>query len=148
MLISYLRQWPLAGPLLGALGVARSPRVGLVHQRLRRQNRRWSTALDNMSQGLCMFDGQGRIVVVQPPLYRDVQAVAARSCGRAAALRALIQHRKDTGLFAGDVDDYCQKIFDAVRTGTEHKLLCAGERRPHRAGQERAAAGRRLGLHP
>ena len=34
------------------------------------------------------------------------------------SLQALIQHRKDTGLFSGDVAAYCREILDMVRTGT------------------------------
>jgi PAS domain-containing protein len=37
---------------------------GFVYQRLRGRNRRLANALDNMSQGLVMFDGNSRIVVV------------------------------------------------------------------------------------
>jgi methyl-accepting chemotaxis protein len=32
-------------------------------------------------------------------------------------LRGLIVHRKETGLFKGDVDEYCQRILDGVRSG-------------------------------
>jgi methyl-accepting chemotaxis protein len=37
---------------------------GFFYQRLRGRNRRLANALDNMSQGLVMFDGNSRIVVV------------------------------------------------------------------------------------
>ena len=36
----------------------------LAYRRLRNQNRRVSTALNNMSQGLNMFDAQGRIILL------------------------------------------------------------------------------------
>src|SRR5450759_5780171 len=49
--------------LLAALGVAALALVGEWHRRLAVQNRRLSNALDNMSQGLCMFDTQGCIVL-------------------------------------------------------------------------------------
>jgi len=32
-------------------------------------------------------------------------------------LKQLIQHRKYTGLFTGDVDAYCKSILDGVRSG-------------------------------
>ncbi|MGA7019299.1 MAG: PAS-domain containing protein, partial [Pseudolabrys sp.] len=36
--------------------------ICIFHRRLQEQNRRLSTALNNMSQGLNMFDAQGRIL--------------------------------------------------------------------------------------
>src|SRR5262249_43033118 len=38
--------------------------VGILYRRLHEQNRRFSTALNNMSQGLNMFDAQGRIILL------------------------------------------------------------------------------------
>src|SRR4030067_518576 len=32
-------------------------------------------------------------------------------------IRELIQHRKDTGIFKGDVDQYCRQILDRIREG-------------------------------
>ena len=37
------------------------------------QNERFDAALNNMSQGLCLFDAEQRVVVCQPPLRRDVR---------------------------------------------------------------------------
>src|SRR5450759_3878289 len=49
--------------LLAALGIAALALVGVWHRRLVVQNRRLSNAIDNMTQGLCMFDAQGSIVL-------------------------------------------------------------------------------------
>ena len=103
-------------------------------------------AVDNMSQGLCTFDAQGRIVLVNRR-YIDMYKLSPRVVKSGCTLHDLIQHRKDTGLFSGDVAAYCQNILRRHGQGPEHARVCAGERRPHRTGQERADAGRRLGLH-
>jgi len=110
-----------AGPLLGALCVAFVAGVGLMHGRLRRQNRRMANALDNMSQGLCMFDGQGRIIG-RNRRYLEMYKLSPEIVRPGCSLRALIQHRHDTGLFAGDVDAYCRKIIDGVRAGRRYDL--------------------------
>src|SRR6185312_13132205 len=34
--------------------------------------------------------------------------------------RQLIQHRKETGLFSGDVDAYCKKIIEGARSGSSN----------------------------
>src|ERR1041385_413516 len=69
-----------------------------------------------MSQGLCMFDAEARIVVVNRH-YIEMYALSPEVVRTGCTLRQLIQHRKDTGLFSGDVDAYCQKIIDGIRAG-------------------------------
>ncbi len=101
----------LAGPAIAALSG-----IGLFYYRLRSQNRRLADALDNMSQGLNMFDAQGRITLVNRryvEMYKLSPDVVKAGC----TLQQLIQHRKDTGLFTGDVAAYCKQIFDGIRDG-------------------------------
>ena len=76
-----------AGPLLGALCIVLIAGAGVLHRRLRGRNRRVAGAFDNMSQGLCMFDAQGRIVLLQPAAIWKCTNCRPRSCGRAAACR-------------------------------------------------------------
>lgn len=91
--------------------------VGLFIYRLwSSQNRSLITAVDNMSQGLCMFDAQTRIVVVNSR-YVEMYGLSPDVVKPGLPLRKLIQHRKDTGLFTGDVDAYTQNIIDKMRTG-------------------------------
>ena len=66
-----------------------------------------------MSQGLCMFDAQGRIVLVNRR-YIAMYSLSPDIVRPGCTLQALIQHRKDTGLFSGDVDSYCRAILKAV----------------------------------
>jgi methyl-accepting chemotaxis protein len=80
------------------------------------QNRRLAHALDNMSQGLCMFDAQARILVLNErylEMYRLSPEIVKPGC----TLRELIEHRRETGLFTGDADAYCRKIVDGVHSG-------------------------------
>ena len=72
--------------LLAALAIAALVLVEFWRRRAAAYNCRLSTALDNMSQGLCMFDAQGAHRSAQSPLHRDVQIVAAdRAAGLLAA---------------------------------------------------------------
>ncbi|HZP71211.1 MAG TPA: PAS-domain containing protein [Pseudolabrys sp.] len=91
--------------------------VGCVaYRRLHSQNRRLSTALNNMSQGLNMFDAQGRIILLNTrylEMYRLDPKVVKPGC----TLKELIEHRKATGLFSGDVDSYVQRILDGISEG-------------------------------
>ena len=100
---------------LPAIGLILLVLVGILQRHQRTQNLRLSTALDNMSQGLCMFDAQGRIVLCNRR-YIDMYQLSPRIVRPGCTLRQLIQHRKDTGLFAGDIDEYCRSILDSVKS--------------------------------
>ncbi len=84
--------------------------------RLRTKVRRLTDALDYMSQGVCTFDASARIVVCNRPylrMYGLSPAVVKPGC----TLRALIEHRKETGLFTGDPEKYCKEILDSIAGG-------------------------------
>ncbi len=103
--------------LLAIVAVAALATIAVFARRLGAQNGRLSTAVDNMSQGLCMFDAHGRIVLVNRR-YIEMYALSPQTVQPGLTLNALIQHRKDTGLFTGDVDAYCRMIMEGMRTGT------------------------------
>src|SRR5258708_5926896 len=93
--------------------------AGMLHRRLSAQNSRLSTALNNMSQGLNMFDAQGRITLLNPR-YLEMYKLSPEVVKPGCTLRQLIEYRKKTGLFSGDVESYCQKILDDV---AQHKQM-------------------------
>ncbi len=133
---------PLAG-----LGLALLLLVGFLSRRQSARNLRLSTALDNMSQGLCMFDAQGRIVLCNRrylEMYRLSPAIVRPGC----SLRQLIEHRKETGLLTGDVDAYCRKIMDSITTGNSapHHVQ-ASDGRIVLANNERLADGGWVSTH-
>ena len=86
------------------------------YKNLRAQNRRLVDAIDNMSQGLCMFDAQARIVLVNGR-YLEMYKLSADVVKPGCTLRQLIEHRKETGLFIDDIDAYCQHIIDSMKQG-------------------------------
>jgi methyl-accepting chemotaxis protein len=103
----------LAGALIAA--------GALAHGRTRAKIRSLSDAFDHMSQGLCMFDAAGRIVICNQPylrMYRLSPDVVKPGC----TLRALIEHRRQTGLFTGDPAQYCKDIMDGIAAGTIAKF--------------------------
>jgi methyl-accepting chemotaxis protein len=102
--------------LLAALGIAALASVGVWYRRLVVQNRRLSNALDNMTQGLCMFDAQGRIVLTNRR-YIGMYNLSPEIVRPGCSLQELMQHRKDTGLFIDDVEAYCRQIIENVSKG-------------------------------
>jgi methyl-accepting chemotaxis protein len=79
-------------------------------------------ALDYMSQGLCMFDAAGRIVVCNRQ-YLRMYRLSPEVVKPGLKLRELIEHRKQTGLFTGDPDKYCKEITDGIAAGKTSKFV-------------------------
>jgi len=100
-----------AGLCLAALVVA-----GLRYRRMAVQNRRLLTALDNMSQGLNMFDAQGRITLLNRR-YLEMYQLSPDVVKPGCSLVQLLQYRKDTGIFSGDVESYCRDILEQMKQG-------------------------------
>jgi len=107
--------------LITGLSLAAIVVTAVIYRRAGSQHRRLTDALDNMSQGLCMFDGHTRIVVVNNR-YIDMYGLSPRIVRPGCTLKQLIQHRKSTGLFTGDVDAYCAQIIESVRAGAHRGI--------------------------
>ena len=110
----------LAGLCLAALAVA-----GVLYRRMAATNRQLANALNNMSQGLCMFDSRGRIVLCNTR-YIEMYKLSTKIVRPGCTLRELIAHRQDTGLFSGNVDEYCRNIMDHVANGQRTEFYVPG----------------------
>jgi diguanylate cyclase (GGDEF)-like protein len=91
-------------------------------QRLMIQKQRLDTAIDNMTQGLLLFDASERIVVCNRR-YIDMYELSDQVVKPGCTLRELIAHRKDTGSFAGDVDSYCQALREDLARSDATELV-------------------------
>jgi diguanylate cyclase (GGDEF)-like protein len=69
------------------------------------------TAINNMTQGLLLFDASGRLVICNQR-YIDMFGVSPDVVKPGCHLRDLILHRQQLGSFVGDVDSYCAKFLD------------------------------------
>jgi len=113
----YLPDWQTAG-LAGAMLLLAVAAYAL--WRMRKRIQRLTDALNYMSQGVCTFDGSARILVCNQPylrMYNLSPDVVKPGC----TLRTLIEHRKQTGLFAGDPEKYCKEILDSIAGGNISK---------------------------
>jgi methyl-accepting chemotaxis protein len=119
----------------------------LAYRRLRNQNRRISTALNNMSQGLNMFDAQGRITLLNAR-YLEMYKLDPKVVKPGCTLKRLIEYRKETGLVSGDVDSYVQKILDGMAQGTSQShYVQASDGRVVLAKNEALAGGGWVSTH-
>ena len=84
--------------------------------RLTRQNNHLITAMDNMSQGLCMFDGSAKLVVANKR-YREIYKLPAERTQPGCSLRDLLAVRRDTGTFDGDPDKYVTTALAEISAG-------------------------------
>src|ERR1044071_3995179 len=69
-----------------------------IRQKLSEQNLQLDVALNNMNQGLCMFDAQNRLVVWNER-YRDMYRIDPRRIWRGCTVRDLLDARMASGTF-------------------------------------------------
>jgi diguanylate cyclase (GGDEF)-like protein/PAS domain S-box-containing protein len=122
------RGWPLVvltgfACLLAGLGIAQilaRRRAGA--RAAREQNLLLDTALNNMSQGLCMFDAEARLVVCNRR-YIEMYGLSADVVKPGCHLRDLLRHRIDLGNFAGDPEPYTADLQHAIARGQTMKTM-------------------------
>src|SRR5262249_21681926 len=116
---------PVAALLVGtpfALGAAAIAGI-VINNRRRKQTRLFRAALNNMTQGLCMFDGAARLVLCNQ-VYIDMYRLQPAHARPGTPLRDLLMHRLAAGNFDGDPDRYGAEILRAAAEGrTETKPL-------------------------
>ncbi|MGB7224578.1 MAG: PAS-domain containing protein, partial [Bradyrhizobium sp.] len=89
--------------------LASQNRVNLEKQRL-------DTAVENMTQGLTLFDRFERLVVCNRR-YLEMYGLSAEVVKPGCYLRDLITHRNELGLIRVEVDEYCARIREHVVRG-------------------------------
>ena len=114
-------------------------------QRLGLQKQQLDTALNNMTQGLVLYDASARIILCNRR-YIDMYGLSTDIVKPGCHFHDLIQHRQDTGSYDGDVDEFCSAIMRNVAQGkvTHMTMESAGALVPDR--QQAAGAGR-MGCH-
>ncbi len=82
---------------------------------LLRQKILLDTALENMSQGLCMFDANGRILLFNER-YTKMLGLTANSL-KGLSLLDVIKRRKAAGEIAGDPEEFFARVVARAREG-------------------------------
>jgi methyl-accepting chemotaxis protein len=89
---------------------------GFLDHRLRLQNLRLAAAVDNMSQGLGMFDASARLILVNQA-YLSMYGLSAVDAKPGCTLRELFRQRVEAGTFTGDIDRYINGVMEDIREG-------------------------------
>ncbi|MGD0849741.1 bifunctional diguanylate cyclase/phosphodiesterase [Bradyrhizobium sp.] len=88
--------------------------LSLAVRKLSRQHRmekqRLDTAINNMTQGLLLFDASQRLVVCNQR-YIEMYGLSAEVLKPGCSFREIIAHRKATGSFVGDDEEYCSQVL-------------------------------------
>jgi diguanylate cyclase (GGDEF)-like protein len=106
----------VAGLLVFIIVVVLCRIVRELSQQHRQEKQRLDTAIDNMTQGLLLFDSSQRLVVSNRR-YIEMFGVSTDVVKPGCTIRELLQHRKEIGSFLGDVDDYCSNLMLKMARG-------------------------------
>jgi diguanylate cyclase (GGDEF)-like protein len=74
------------------------------------------TVVNNMSQGVLMFDAEARLVFCNQR-YVEMYGLSSEVAAPGCALRDLLQHRAAVGAFAGSAEDYIADLLEDIAAG-------------------------------
>ncbi len=86
-------------------------------QELAEQKLQLDIAVNNMSQGLLLFDSSKRVVLCNRQ-YIEMHGLSPDVVKPGCTIHELVRHRKETGGFVGDVEQYCAELDAAIAQGT------------------------------
>jgi diguanylate cyclase (GGDEF)-like protein/PAS domain S-box-containing protein len=91
---------------------ARKAAEETIHQ----QKRQLNSAIENMPQGLCMFDAEGRLVLFNDR-YIEMYGLSRDVVKPGCALLDLMRHRREVGFFTDDPEAYARGVLENVGEG-------------------------------
>jgi diguanylate cyclase (GGDEF)-like protein len=94
----------------------------LTDQRLAAERRQLAIAVNNIPQGLVLYDASARIMICNQP-YIEMFGLSPDVVKPGCTMQRLIGHRKETGSFDGDVDAFCNAIIRTVALGKATRQL-------------------------
>jgi diguanylate cyclase (GGDEF)-like protein/PAS domain S-box-containing protein len=91
-------------------------------QRLEAEKQRVDTALDNMIQGIVMYDTEARMVMFNQRLV-DLLHLSEAVMKPGCAFQTAIRHCQECGTFDGDIDQYCATLLEDVAAGKTRQTV-------------------------
>ena len=105
----------VAGATLSILGM--SSVAAFADGRVREQNLRLETALNNMAHGLCMFDKDGKLVICNEP-FMQMYNLSPDVVKPGITLLDYLKYRAATGTFSGDIQQYHENVIRQMTKGS------------------------------
>ncbi len=93
----------------------------LVGRKLREQNLQWNAALNNMSQGLCMFDASQRLIVCNKR-YADLYGLTDEQTKPGTSLHTILEHRIAIGNAPDDHEGYINDRINEVTANKPYQI--------------------------
>jgi len=90
--------------------------VRKLSQQHRLENQRLDIAVNNIPQGLVVYDSLARVTVCNRR-YVEMFGLSPDVAKPGCTMQGLISHRKETGSFDGDVDEFCASIMGNLALG-------------------------------
>ena len=115
MAIAIIAALVLGMSLLGAWLDRRNRR------KIREQNLRLDGAINNMMQGLCMFDAQNRLMLWNER-YESMYKIDPQHIWRGCTMRDLLQARIVAGTFPLDPERYAEQVYAHLKKGKTFTL--------------------------
>jgi diguanylate cyclase (GGDEF)-like protein len=94
----------------------------LTDRRLAAERRHLSIAVNNIPQGLVLYDASKRVIICNQP-YIDMFGLSPEVARPGCTMQRLIRHRQQTGSFDGDVDEFCSAIIQKMSLGKTTRQL-------------------------
>jgi methyl-accepting chemotaxis protein len=108
--------WLAAVIICLAAAVLSTSLIGAFADRFQRTNTQLAMALNNMPQGLCMFDGAFQLVVCNNR-YRSLYDLKPEQTMPGTPLRKLLETRRQNGNFVVDIDTYIASAKQSISRG-------------------------------
>jgi diguanylate cyclase (GGDEF)-like protein/PAS domain S-box-containing protein len=115
ILVADFREYGIGGLVLSLAALSALVMVA-GRRRVHDQKRLLDIAAGNITQGLCMFDADGRLQVANQR-YSELYHLAPGRIGPGDTLHDLLTARAETGTFSGDPAAYVAERMAALRSG-------------------------------
>jgi methyl-accepting chemotaxis protein len=96
--------------------LAMTTTAAFLARKLRLDNLRMRVAINNMSQGLCMFDGNERLVVCNQR-YMEMYSLSVDIVKPGCSLQSLLEYRIRNGSFSRDPIAYRRELLSTISAG-------------------------------
>ena len=117
----------------------------LMTRRLSIEKQRLDTAINNMTQGLLLFDAGKRLIVCNRR-YIEMYGLSPEVVKPGCSFRDVIRHRQETGSFTGDLDAYCDEVLNDVGR-SKNSIVETSDGRLIEISNEPVASGGWLATH-
>ncbi|QDM19093.1 EAL domain-containing protein [Tardiphaga sp. vice278] len=93
-----------------------------------KQKSRLVSAIDNMTQGLLLFDANKRVLICNQR-YIELYGLSPKIVKPGCTLRDVLVHRQERGSLIGDIDKYCERVAKELLEGGKPFILSLADGR-------------------